>query len=475
MNRAAPSHSLWRSESSWPASSMIAPGRADDQDDFKPLFNGKDLEGWEATQPELWSVKDGMIIGKQGKNQLKKNTFLATKEKYTDFVLKASVRLVKNEGNSGIQFRTRILPDGTARGYQADVAKGYWGLLLEEGSPKRLIIKRPAREAVKGVKPDEWNDYEITAKGHHITLVLNGIKSVDLDDPKGDLERCHCASVPRGAGDGSAIQGHQDQGIERVSPDPVRRMAIDLLADYDGKTPGRLSCQPAALTVAQAYAVQAEVGRLREQRGERIIGYKVGCTSKAIQEQLGVQEPIFGRLFDTGCFRSGACLSHASFANLAVEGELAVRLGDDLCGPDVSVQACRNSIEDVFPVIELHHYVVPADRPHWQWLITSGGMHAGFVADEKGPGRRGLGNSAHSLSIAINDVIVGAVGDTEPLLCPIGSLRWLADRLAKIGLSLRKGQVILTGSPMKLYPVAALSRVVVEAPPLGVTRVEIGP
>ncbi len=124
--------------------SMIAAGRADDIDDFKPLFNGKDLEGWEATKPELWTVKDGMIIGKQGKNQLKKNTFLATKKKYADFVLKASVRLVKDEGNSGIQFRTRILPDGTARGYQADVAKGFWGLLLEEGSPTRLIIKRPA-------------------------------------------------------------------------------------------------------------------------------------------------------------------------------------------------------------------------------------------------------------------------------------------------------------------------------------------
>jgi hypothetical protein len=166
---------------------LIAPSRADDRDDFKPLFNGKDLQGWEATKPELWSAENGTIIGRQGKNQLKKNTFLAATGKYTDFILKVSVRLVRDEGNSGIQFRTRILPDGTARGYQADVAKGYWGLLLEEGSPKRLIIKRPVLEAVKQVKPGEWNDYEITAKGHHITLVLNGVKSVDLEDPTGDL------------------------------------------------------------------------------------------------------------------------------------------------------------------------------------------------------------------------------------------------------------------------------------------------
>jgi Domain of Unknown Function (DUF1080) len=170
-----------------PAISMVTQSRADDKDGFKLLSNGKDLEGWEASKPELWSARDGMIIGKQAKNQLKKNTFLATKEKFADFILKASVRLVKDEGNSGIQFRSVIHEDGTARGYQADIAKGYWGLLLEEGSPLRLIIKRPAPLAVKKVKPDEWNDYVITAKGHHITLELNGIKSVDLDDPKGDL------------------------------------------------------------------------------------------------------------------------------------------------------------------------------------------------------------------------------------------------------------------------------------------------
>ena len=169
------------------AVAMVVPGRGDDKAGFRPLFNGKDLEGWEATKPELWTVKDGMITGKQKRGEIKKNTFLATKEKYADFVLKASVRLVKDEGNSGIQFRTRILADGTARGYQADIAKGFWGLLLEEGSPSRLIIKRPAPLAVEKVKPDEWNDYVITAVGHHVTLELNGVKSVELEDPKGHL------------------------------------------------------------------------------------------------------------------------------------------------------------------------------------------------------------------------------------------------------------------------------------------------
>ena len=112
-----------------------------------------------------------------------------------------------------IQFRTRILPDGTARGYQADVAKGYWGLLLEEGSPNRLIIKRPAPEAVKKVKPDAWNDYRDHRQRPPDHAGIERYQVRRSGRPDGRPQRCHCAADPRRAGDGSAFQGHQDQGI----------------------------------------------------------------------------------------------------------------------------------------------------------------------------------------------------------------------------------------------------------------------
>ncbi len=126
---------------------------------------------------------------------------------------------------------------------------------------------------------------------------------------------------------------------------------------------------------------------------------------------------------------------------------MAVRLGDDLSGPAVSEHACWEAIEAVFPVIELHHYVVPEAWPPAQWLIASGGMHAGFVFEEGGPGCSGLANSAHSLSIRINGVLVGAVEDSEKLIGRVESLRWLTGRLALFGLQLRRGQMILTVHP----------------------------
>lgn len=191
--------------------------------------------------------------------------------------------------------------------------------------------------------------------------------------------------------------------------DAAQELAQRMLADYDARTPGRLFGEPLDLTAAQAYALQAKITRLREARGEHVIGYKVGCTSQAIQAQLGVNEPIFGRLFAAECHPSGVHLSFASFVNLAVEGEMAVRLGHDVSGPAVSADDCREAIAEVFPVIELHHYVLPAAWPRGPWLIASGGMHAGFVLAEAETAPSIPVNRACSLNVRINDLVVGSV------------------------------------------------------------------
>lgn len=256
----------------------------------------------------------------------------------------------------------------------------------------------------------------------------------------------------------------------------LEEAARQALADYDARTPGRGLDEPLELTIAQAYALQAEIARLREQRGEKVIGYKVGCTSRPIRMQFGVQEPIFGRLFDTECHASGAVLSAARYANPGVEGELAVRLSQDLPGHPLSLEECRQACAQVFPVVELHHYVLPASWSPELWLIASGGLHAGFVlpaAEQRGEGS--VNETFSFMNIRINEVEVGRSEDRDLFSRPMESIRWLAGRLAGFGLRLMKGQVILTGSPMNLFPVSPGERVVVAAPPLGVASVEFVP
>jgi 2-keto-4-pentenoate hydratase len=251
-------------------------------------------------------------------------------------------------------------------------------------------------------------------------------------------------------------------------------MAQTMLLDYDARTPGRLFAQPLEWTISEAYALQHRIAQLREQRGEKIIGYKVGCTSKAIQEQLGIDQPIFGRLFESECLPSGVRLSHAAYANLAIEGELAVRLAKDLPDPLLTDDECVKAIATVFPVVELHHYVLRSARPSVVELIANNGMHAGVVLAEEELACASLSNGVGGLSIRINEVMVEGVQDVMSISSPVGSLRWLAERLRPLGLHLSRGQLILTGSPMKLYPVAPGSKIDVEAPLLGKSWARIG-
>ena len=91
------------------------------------------------------------------------------------------VKLVPNEGNSGIQFRSEPLPRGEVKGYQADVGVGWWGKLYEEHG--RELLWKESGEA--HVKKGEWNRYEIIAVGSRIRTYINCQLCVDLDDPPG--------------------------------------------------------------------------------------------------------------------------------------------------------------------------------------------------------------------------------------------------------------------------------------------------
>jgi 2-keto-4-pentenoate hydratase len=269
----------------------------------------------------------------------------------------------------------------------------------------------------------------------------------------------------------------------------IHNLAARQLADFDARTPNRMFAESVDMTTAQAYELQDEVARLRERRGEKIVGYKVGCTSAAIQQQLGISEPIFGRLFETGCHPSGVRLSCGDFANAAVEGEFAVLLARHLAGAPLSNEQCLEAIETIFPVIELHHYVLCGARPTCQELIASDGMHAGFVLADRWstgsgwstgfslpaagePTEHHIPDELPGLTIVVRSASNGVIVKSSTLSRPVELLRWLAGRLAERGLSLSAGQIVLTSSPMELFPVAPGSHVLVKAESLGETRAE---
>lgn len=157
-----------------------------EEDGFRTLFNGKDLTGWEG-DTQLWKVADGAIVGDSP--GIKHNQFLCTTEEFGDFELKLEFRVRDGVGNSGVQFRTRRIPDSTeVSGYQADLGENYWGCLYDESRRNRILVKASGDFESK-LRKGDWNEYTIRAQGDHIILALNGITTVDYREPDAQIAR----------------------------------------------------------------------------------------------------------------------------------------------------------------------------------------------------------------------------------------------------------------------------------------------
>ena len=150
------------------------------EEGFAPLFNGKDLTGWEG-DPFLWKAEEGMVIGRSP--GIAYNDFLTTTKEYGDFVLRFQIHLLDNVGNSGVQVRSQRVPGSMEMiGYQADVGPTWWGSLYDE-SRRRVTLAAPSEATIRrALKPDDWNDYEVQAIGKRVVLKLNGTVTVDYTE-----------------------------------------------------------------------------------------------------------------------------------------------------------------------------------------------------------------------------------------------------------------------------------------------------
>lgn len=171
--------------------------------DFKPIFDGKTLDGWKAPDMTWWSVTDGAITGTVPANHtLKENSFLVWQgEPVADFELKFSFRIFGAAANSGMQFRSEVKERGLVHGYQADIdgagkfAAGIW----DEYGTRRSLAARGERATwdAEGKKTAEkiadpfdgkpadltqWTEYHIIATGNRVVLKVNGKLACELID-----------------------------------------------------------------------------------------------------------------------------------------------------------------------------------------------------------------------------------------------------------------------------------------------------
>ncbi|MBX6395487.1 MAG: fumarylacetoacetate hydrolase family protein [Alicyclobacillaceae bacterium] len=224
------------------------------------------------------------------------------------------------------------------------------------------------------------------------------------------------------------------------------------------------------ITVVDAYRIQLALIERKLGAGDRVVGHKIGLTSRPMQEMFGVREPDYGHLLRSMQVESGATVD-APLIQPRVEAEIAFVLGTGLEGPGVGLHDVLRATEYVVPAIE----VVDSRIENWRIRL------ADTVADNASSGCFVLG----ARPCRVTDVELDLVGmvlyengevvqtgaGAAVLGHPALGVAWLANKLAEFGMSLQPGQVVLSGAVSAAVPVKPGARYVASFGRLG--RVEV--
>lgn len=223
-------------------------------------------------------------------------------------------------------------------------------------------------------------------------------------------------------------------------------------AERDARAVAPLSQRYPELDAAAAYAIQAEYARLREQAGATLIGRKIGATSQAIQEQLGVGTPDYGHLFDDMVIADGGEVVLSELVAPLVEPEIAFRLGRDLTGPGLTAEDVLAAASAVCPAMEIIDSRVTDWKIAFVDTVADNGSSARCVFGSEQELRPGTDLAGEVVRLSEDGVPVAEGPATAVLGHPATSVAWLANALADYGAGLRAGDLVLSGSLTRATP-----------------------
>ena len=200
-----------------------------------------------------------------------------------------------------------------------------------------------------------------------------------------------------------------------------------------------------ALTITQAYDVQDKVRQALVASGERVVGWKVGFTSRATQQAFATTEPAAAFLLGSGVYASGAEVPAGGFIGLAVEAEVALVMGRALAGPGVTPPQALLAVEGAVPALELIDFRY-AGKPTAIDAIADGVFAKAIVLGAPLTDVTHIDLALEGLVYELTGAVVATNTAAEVMGSPINSLAWLANHLGSRGLGLRAGDVVMTGS-----------------------------
>ena len=198
------------------------------------------------------------------------------------------------------------------------------------------------------------------------------------------------------------------------------------------------------LSNSDALVLQSTVSKLREKRGEEVIGYKIGCVLKETQKKMGFTQPAWGTLWKNELHDSGVKLNKKDYSNPAMEAEFGIILDRDLKPESITNEYILNSVKSIYPLIEIHNLVFHGDAPHGAELLANNAIHAGVIlgSKNKSPNK----NLTTDLKLIYDKEIVDTWSNKKWPDDMLSEIKWLVNEQAKTKNILKKDSLILTGA-----------------------------
>jgi 2-keto-4-pentenoate hydratase len=203
------------------------------------------------------------------------------------------------------------------------------------------------------------------------------------------------------------------------------------------------------LSLDEAYRIQLALIDRRCAAGEKQIGWKVGLTSKAIQQQFGFHEPCFGTILETRL--SGHAFAAGELIRPGFETEICVRLGRALAG-EVSLEEVKEAVAVVYPSFEIIE--TRGDPGQIALMLADNAQQRSVILGDPVSLTPTLQLDQVEARVELNGSVVASGVGSAVLDHPLNSVAWLAHKLSEYGRSLGAGEVVMTGSLVRQFPLA---------------------
>ena len=174
------------------------------------------------------------------------------------------------------------------------------------------------------------------------------------------------------------------------------------------------------------------------------MGYKIGCVSKDTQKKMGFTQPAWGTLWKSELYKSGVELNKKDYSNPAMEAEFGVKLNRDIDPKLVSFDYILNSIDSIYPLIEIHNLVFNGEEPYGAELLANNALHAGVILGPKNEFSKD--QKITDLKLIYDNKTIDTWTDKKWPFDMLSEVEWLVKEQAKINVILKKDDLILTGA-----------------------------